>query len=189
MSRVAVILRSLRRSRFLRDSVFMGGIFAASELTQEAIIGVEKYDAVKICRCGVFGLCFSGPFNYGWFRLLDTVLPGNTMKIALKKLTWDTLFAVPIEVAGFFVGMDLLERKDDIFSEAKEKTLPTWLAGCAFWVPIQLINFRFILPQHRVVYVGVVLFLWANFLCYVRRRHGSQVDLSESQELTANGKT
>ncbi|XP_077980222.1 mpv17-like protein [Glandiceps talaboti] len=170
MSRVASVLRSLAGNSFIRNSFFVGGIFAASEFTQETIIGVEKYDVGKICRFGVFGLCFNGPFNFTWFRLLDAAMPGKTMKIALRKLALDQFVAAPVAVAGFFVGMDILERKDDIFKEAKDKGPATWLAGCGFWVPAQLINFMFVPPYLRVVYVGTVSFLWANFLCYVRRR-------------------
>ncbi|XP_070579442.1 mpv17-like protein [Ptychodera flava] len=170
MSKGVTLLRSIGKSGLIRNALFVGGIFSASEFTQETIIGVEKYDFVKIARFGVFGLCCSGPFNYTWFRVLEFALPGYARKTVLKKLVADQLFAAPLITAGFFVVMDFLERKEDVFAEAKKKTIPTWMAGLVFWPPAQFINFMFVPLHYRVVYVGIVAYLWANFLCYMRRK-------------------
>ncbi|XP_002730982.1 mpv17-like protein [Saccoglossus kowalevskii] len=170
MSKVVMILRTIGKNKLLRNSVFIGSIFSASEFTQETILGYEKYDWAKIGRFAVFGFFCNGPFNYTWFRFLDKIMPGNAGRTAVTKVVFDQLFAAPIIAGGFFVVMDILERKEDILHDAKQKTLPSWLAGLAFWPPAQLVNFKFVSPQFRVAYVGIVAYIWTNFLCYMRRK-------------------
>ena len=36
-----------------------------------------------------------GPFNHGWYTLLDKVLPGQTGKIVVKKILADQIIASP----------------------------------------------------------------------------------------------
>lgn len=63
-----------------------------------------------------------------------------------------------------------MERAQDPFDELKEKFVPTFARSCLFWLPAQAINFNFIGPRFRVVYVGTCSLIWANILCWVKRQ-------------------
>ena len=52
---------------------------------------------------------------------------------------------------------------------SREKAIPTFLANLGFWIPVHVVNFRFIPPGGRVVYIGICSLLWVNFLCAVKR--------------------
>ncbi|XP_077980473.1 mpv17-like protein [Glandiceps talaboti] len=171
---MATILSRLRGSRLLKDAIFAGVIFGASEITQEVIQG-EKINLPHIGRIALTGLLFYGPFCHGFYRVLDTVLPGIAKKTIIKKLVLDQSIAGPISVSGFYVVMSILERKSDIFAEAKDKTLHSLGACVMFWVPAQWINFRFVSPQFRVTYITVMTYAWANFLCFMKNWRAEKV--------------
>lgn len=66
--------------------------------------------------------------------------------------------------------MSIMEGAADPLAECKEKFVPTFARSCLFWLPAQTINFVFIPPQFRVVYVGTCSLIWANILCWVKRQ-------------------
>lgn len=76
-----------------------------------------------------------------------------------------------------------MERADDPFAELKEKFVPTFARSCLFWLPAQTINFYYVAPRFRVVYVGACALIWVNILCWIKRQ-GSPVRqaLAETKE-------
>ncbi|XP_077980552.1 mpv17-like protein [Glandiceps talaboti] len=162
------LIRRISKSHLLRNAIFVGGVYATSECLQQKSYG-EKRDIGKVRRMAIWGFVFNGPGNYGWYKVLDRIVPGNTVKVALKKVLLEKVSVSPLWVSGFYVVLSLLEGKPDIFSEAKEKVIPTYLIGLTFWIPAQALNFLFVPHVYRVVYVGVAGFMWANILCYMKR--------------------
>lgn len=68
-------------------------------------------------------------------------------------------------------GMSLMEGAKDPLAECKEKFLPTFARSCLFWLPAQTINFMYVSPQFRVVYVGTCALVWVNILCWIKRQN------------------
>lgn len=63
-----------------------------------------------------------------------------------------------------------MERAPDPLAECKEKFIPAFARSCIFWLPAQTINFAFIPPKFRVVYVGTCAIIWVNILCWIKRQ-------------------
>ncbi|XP_070581165.1 mpv17-like protein [Ptychodera flava] len=166
---MAALLRRIGKSHLIRNAVFLGTAYCVTESFQQTVIG-EGYDIAKIERFGIWGLCFNGPAMYGWYKLLDGFLPGTTARAVTMKLCLDEVIMGPLFAVGFFIAMSAMEGKSDLFAEAKLKAIPAYLAGVAFWVPAQFINFRLVPPKFRVVYVGTTAFIWANILCIIKRQ-------------------
>lgn len=80
------------------------------------------------------------------------------------------VFFIQFYMLCFIQGMALMEQADDPFAELKEKFVPTFIRSCLFWLPAQTINFNFIGPRFRVIYVGTCSLIWANILCWVKRQ-------------------
>lgn len=76
----------------------------------------------------------------------------------------------------FFKGMAVMERAEDPFAELKEKFVPTFARSCLFWLPAQTINFYWVPPRFRVVYVGTCSLIWANILCWVKRQNTNPIN-------------
>jgi len=109
----------------------------------------------------------------------------------------DQFLMTPHLLALFYIGMSLLEQKQDVLAELKQKFVPTFVvsacriethkhfqsnlslsiviyfyfqANIGFWLPIQAINFSVVAPQFRVVYIGVCTLAWVNILCWFKRK-------------------
>lgn len=70
----------------------------------------------------------------------------------------------------FYIGMSVMERAADPFQECREKFLDTFGRSCLFWLPAQSVNFMWVPPQFRVVYIGACALVWVNILCWVKRQ-------------------
>ncbi|XP_070581167.1 mpv17-like protein [Ptychodera flava] len=163
------LLRRIAKSHLIRNAVFLGTTYSVTESVQQTVIG-DGYDIAKIERFGIWGLCFNGPAMYGLYKLLDGFLPGTAARAVTMKMCLDQVIMTPVCIVGFYIVMSAMEGKSDLFSEAKRKAIPTYLASLAFWVPAQFINFRLVPPIFRVVYVGSTSFIWANILCIIKRQ-------------------
>lgn len=64
-----------------------------------------------------------------------------------------------------------MEGAESPFAELKEKFVPTFARSCLFWLPAQAINFYWVGPRFRVIYVGSCSLIWANILCWVKRQN------------------
>lgn len=66
--------------------------------------------------------------------------------------------------------MALMEGSEDTFEELRAKFLPTFIRSCAFWLPAQALNFMFVAPRFRIIYMGVCGMIWVNILCWIKRQ-------------------
>ena len=51
----------------------------------------------------------------------------------------------------------------------RTKLIPTLVLGLLFWVPAQVINFLYLPPHMRVVYIALCTFVEVNILCLLKR--------------------
>ncbi|KAF0876630.1 MP17L protein, partial [Crocuta crocuta] len=65
-----------------------------------------------------------------------------------------------------FGGMSILQEKDDIFLDLKQKFWNTYKSGLMYWPFVQLTNFSLVPTHWRTAYTGLCGFLWATFLCF-----------------------
>lgn len=66
--------------------------------------------------------------------------------------------------------MSVLERKQDLLEECKNKFANTFLANCLFWMPAQAVNFSLVPGVYRVTYIGTCSFAWVSILCWFKRQ-------------------
>ena len=88
----------------ITNGVTYGTIYTAAELTQQTIIGVEKYDLVRASRFTIVGTGFFGPIGYYWYKWLDGFLPGVSKGIIVKKIFLDQFICSSGFIAIFYVG-------------------------------------------------------------------------------------
>ena len=91
--------------------------------------------------------------------------------VVAKKVAVDALVLdVPLYTV-FYMTMNGLEGKSfsQGFEEVKSKLAPTVVFSILLWVPAQTINFMFLPPKMRVVYIAFVTFLEMNVLALMKR--------------------
>ncbi|EIE19175.1 hypothetical protein COCSUDRAFT_67996 [Coccomyxa subellipsoidea C-169] len=131
----------------------------------------ERYNYLRTARMTAFGLFFAGPLQgHYWYGWLDkTILPlrPKSLGAVVSKIGIDQTIMAPLGTVAFFSTMKTMELKpSESLQVVKEKTWPTVAAGWQLWIPAHAINFGFIAPSMRVLYVNVVAAL-ASALLYV----------------------
>jgi len=157
---VVKLLRTSLTSRPLSTNcILFGGLAGLAEFSQQAISNSKKevkYNAKTVGHYTLLGGGVFAPVLHFWYKWLDRVLPGTSGRILIKKVALDiSVFALPYYTA-FYVSLNLLAGVglQESLSELKQKLLPTIFATTAFWLPAQTVNFRFVPPKYRVLYLA-----------------------------------
>ncbi|XP_046295924.1 mpv17-like protein isoform X2 [Marmota monax] len=74
--------------------------------------------------------------------------------------------ARPRAARGPDQGMSILQEKDDVLLDLKQKFWNTYKTGLMYWPFVQLTNFGLVPVHWRTAYTGLCGFLWATFLCF-----------------------
>ncbi|XP_028178340.1 mpv17-like protein [Ostrinia nubilalis] len=171
---------ALRRRPVITNTAVYATFYTAAELSQQTynkIYASEKpeYDFGSAARIVVAGSTVYPTALYYWYRFLDKTFAGTAVKTVAKKVAAEQFIATPILLAAFYTLIGVLERKEDVFEELREKYTKTLIANQAFWIPSQTVNFFFVPPHLRVVYVATVSFVWINVLCFIKRQKNGKV--------------
>uniref|UniRef100_G1R8E3 MPV17 mitochondrial inner membrane protein like n=1 Tax=Nomascus leucogenys TaxID=61853 RepID=G1R8E3_NOMLE len=140
-----------------------GSLLSAGDALQQRLQSGEA-DWRQTRRLATLVVTFHANFNYVWLGLLERALPGP--RAVQAKLLCDQVVGAPIAVSAFYVGMSILQGKDDIFLGLKQKFWNTYMSGLIYWPFVQLNNFSLVPVQWRTAYTGVCGFLWATFICF-----------------------
>jgi protein Mpv17 len=131
-------------------------------VTELALYFILWVLAANPCIAAVFG-----PAATNWFKFLQTkiVLKNKNLEIVARVAADQTLFA-PTNLFVFLSSMAIMEgsspteKLDKTYANALQKN---WMV----WPFVQLINFRFIPLEHRVLLVNVISLGWNCYLSYI----------------------
>ncbi|XP_075384576.1 mpv17-like protein isoform X1 [Tenrec ecaudatus] len=160
-----VLPRAARRYPWPTNVAVYASLFSAGDALQQRLKGGPT-DWQQTRRVATVVVAFHANFSYVWLRLLERALPGRTPRAILAKVLCDQVLAAPIAVSAFYAGMSLLQGKDDIFLELKQKFWNTYKSGLMYWPFVQVTNFCLVPVHWRTSYNGLCGFFWAIFLCF-----------------------
>jgi len=172
---MAAFLRSVLKKPHVKPLLWncttYGLLYGGAEFTQQSKAkyydkDIKQYDMPKVGRFWVLGTFAFPPILYAWYKILESRpwLLGTSPQAVIGKVLIDQAVSAPIVLFLFFSGMSLMEGKEDIFKEFKEKFKSTYMVSCCFWLPAQAINFALVPQTFRVVYIGTASFFWVNIL-------------------------
>lgn len=120
----------------------------------------------------VIGLCFVGPGLHGWFSFLERAFPPSRLSLVGKLLIDQTLGAAAFN-GVLLVMLYWLEhggKFQDAWQSMKHRLPPTMIGNWKVWPAAQLVNFAFVPPAFRVLYVNSVSFFWTIYLSEIAHR-------------------
>lgn len=142
------------------------GFSAGDYLAQKFVEKGSAYDIKRTLRMGSFGALVHGPTGHWFYGMLDGMIPGATAtavasKVAIDQVLWNPCFGIM-----FFSYLGLTEGKSPEQIVTKIKTsLKTAVTGSwAVWVPAHTINFRFVPPAQRLLYINSIQIGYNIFL-------------------------
>jgi len=159
------------------------GFTLGDVLAQNFIEDSDKpYDVMRTVRLGSFGFLIHGTTGHYFYGFLDSKLPGTKPVTVATKVITDQVFWNPIFGCMFFGYLNLVEGKS--FQDYKNKLqadLQTAVMGSwAVWVPAHTINFAFIPPSQRLLYINTIQIGYNVFLSFLGNK---SVDEEEKKEL------
>ncbi|XP_048009285.1 mpv17-like protein isoform X2 [Megalobrama amblycephala] len=131
---------------------------------------LHSIDWAQTARVALVGFCFHANFNYHWLRGLERMLPGGGAKRVSLKVFLDQIFAAPMTISAFYIGLSTLEGAEDPLEDWRNKFWTSYKTGLVYWSTMQAVNFSLIPPVARTVFVGGVALGWTVFLCHFKQQ-------------------
>ncbi|XP_026140072.1 mpv17-like protein [Carassius auratus] len=130
----------------------------------------HSIDWAQTARVALVGFCFHANFNYHWLRGLERMFPGGGIRRVSLKVFLDQLFAAPMTISAFYIGLSTLEGAEDPLEDWRTKFWSSYKTGVVYWSTMQAVNFSLIPPVARTVFVGGVALGWTVFLCHFKQQ-------------------
>ncbi|XP_078274458.1 mpv17-like protein [Rhinoraja longicauda] len=145
-------------------------VFAAGDAVQQYMSKREPLDLTRTRNVATLALTFHGHFVYLWLKAMEKVFPTATVGTVLSKLVCDQLVATPTGISAYYIGMSILDGKQDIFADWNSKFWSTEKAAVIYWPIVQIINYSLVPVFFRMAYFGCWGFVWMIFISHVRHQ-------------------
>ncbi|KIZ06048.1 protein Mpv17 [Monoraphidium neglectum] len=122
-----------------------------------------QYDWARAARLCAYAACLGTPIGHYWFAFLDKAVFPTRMGhplTAVLKMGLDQAFMAPAGMVLFFLSISLMEGKplQQAVGVVRDKFVPTMIAN------YMVVNFRFVPPEQRILYVNAIYIGWVSFL-------------------------
>lgn len=165
----------------LKASLTSGGVMTVGDCIYQSFEQAQgvttTHDWQRTARFAIVGATLHGPFFHQGFKLIDRIF-GTTMGnpvVAIKKSAFGHTFLFPTYLCAFSGYMGLLEGKtpSESVQKIRHTFWPMCVGGTLFWPAANVVNFTYIPPANRMLYINCMGVLWNSFLSYSNAKYGS----------------
>jgi protein Mpv17 len=143
--------------------------------------GDKPFDVMRTIRLGTFGFAFHGTAGHYFYGWIDSKFPGTKPATVATKVAIDQLCANPVFGIIFFGYLNFAEGKsfEDYKNKLKADLKTAVMGSWAVWVPAHTINFAFVPPSQRLLYINSIQIGYNVFLSFLGNK---KVDTEEKKE-------
>ncbi|KAK4157759.1 hypothetical protein C8A00DRAFT_29296 [Chaetomidium leptoderma] len=154
----------------LTQAVTTSFLFAVGDITAQQLVdkkGIEKHDLARTGRMALYGGAIFGPAAATWFKFLSqrvNLRSANTTMLA--RVACDQGVFAPTFIGVFLGSMAVLEGTspaDKLSKSYSEALLTNWM----IWPFVQMVNFKLVPLQHRLLFVNVISIGWNCYLSFL----------------------
>ncbi|CAM9852547.1 unnamed protein product, partial [Hapterophycus canaliculatus] len=128
---------------------------------------VSEIDWGRTLRFTFVGAAFLAPALHTWYGFLIRTLPGTAPATVVKRVALDQLVFTPVFLAGFLSTLMVLDgNAAKVEQKLRADYTTTVVSNWGYWIPAQVINFRFVPPAYQVLFANFVGFFWNIYLSY-----------------------
>jgi hypothetical protein len=135
---------------------------------------VERKPALDNRRLAIFtalGFAWVAPLLHVWFGLVNRWVPAAGNVGALQRMALDQFAWAPVFIASI---IGLLSLADGAGVNGARDALradwwPSITANWKLWVPAQFINFRYVAPQHQLLFANLASLAWNVWFSFLTR--------------------
>jgi protein Mpv17 len=149
------------------------GFTVGDILAQNFVNSDDKpYDVMRTIRLGSFGFLIHGTTGHYFYGMLDSKMPGTAPMTVASKVAIDQTIWNPIFGCMFFGYLNLMEGKtfEDYKNKLKNDLKTAVMGSWAVWVPAHTINFAFVPPSQRLLYINSIQIGYNVFLSFLGNR-------------------
>mmetsp|Transcript_6133 Transcript_6133/g.3683 ORF Transcript_6133/g.3683 Transcript_6133/m.3683 type:complete len:184 (+) Transcript_6133:97-648(+) len=145
------------------------GFTAGDVLAQNFVEKEGAYDPMRTLRLGSFGFLIHGTTGHYFYGFLDSKMPGTKPVTVASKVVIDQVFWNPIFGCMFFGFLNFAEGKSmaDLTQKLNQDLKTAVMGSWAVWVPAHTVNFAFIPPSQRLLYINTIQIGYNIFLSFL----------------------
>ena len=139
----------------------------------------KAYDPMRTVRMGSFGFLLHGTTGHYFYGFLDSKLVGTkpvtvATKVAIDQTIWNPIFGCMFfGYLNFTEGKSFEQYTNKIKADLKTAVMGSW----AVWVPAHTINFAFVPPSQRLLYINTIQIGYNVFLSFLGNKGPEEKEL------------
>lgn len=117
----------------------------------------KGFNFTRSANMGIAGVLNGFMFHH-WYRFLDTKLPGTCIRTVIKKTVLDMLIGSNLSIMCLFAAQAALENGsfEQFLDDVRNGWFPVYVSDLMLWPATQFINFYYLKPKYRLVFVNLV---------------------------------
>mmetsp|Transcript_15637 Transcript_15637/g.20380 ORF Transcript_15637/g.20380 Transcript_15637/m.20380 type:complete len:189 (+) Transcript_15637:112-678(+) len=160
------------------------GFTAGDVLAQTFIEPADKpFDYMRTLRLGSFGFLIHGTTGHFFYGMIDSKLPGTApmtvvTKVAIDQTLWNPIFGLLFfGYLNFTEGKSWAQYIDKLNADLKTAVMGSWTV----WIPAHTINFRFVPPAQRLLYINSIQIFYNVFLSFLGNKSVEEAPEAEKK--------
>jgi len=132
-----------------------------------------QVDWTRVARLASHSIIFVGPCLHFWYPILESRIPGTSWPRVVAKVFFDQSIFAPAIISSFFLWVNMLEGKNwpNIKQKFRDDFVDTMKANYTLWPAANLITYKFIPVDLRILFISGVALVWNVFLSHQQHKN------------------